>query len=71
VLLTEWESFRALDFAELRDCMRQPVMIDFRSIYPPGEIRAHGFAYRSIGRSALDGDPLEAKSKVARLRRVR
>jgi UDPglucose 6-dehydrogenase len=35
VLLTEWESFHALDFSELRGRMRQPVMIDFRNIYPP------------------------------------
>jgi UDPglucose 6-dehydrogenase len=56
VLLTEWESFRALDLARLHAGMRQPVVVDFRNIYPPGEIRAHGFTYRSIGRSTLDGE---------------
>jgi len=58
VLLTEWESFRALDLAELRGRMRQPLVVDFRNIYPPAEIRAHGFAYHSIGRSLLDSGVL-------------
>src|SRR5579871_6331362 len=40
VLLTEWEAFRALDLARLRAVMRQAVIVDFRNIYPPAEIRA-------------------------------
>jgi UDPglucose 6-dehydrogenase len=55
VLLTEWESFRALDLVELRARMRRSVMVDFRNIYPPAEIRARGFAYHSMGRALLDG----------------
>jgi len=64
VLVTEWESFRALDLARLRARMKQPVVIDLRNIYPPAEIRAHGFAYRSIGRSMLDGEGLAEKRGV-------
>jgi len=64
VLVTEWESFRALDLARLRARMKQPVVIDLRNIYPPAEIRAHGFAYRSIGRSMLDGEGLAEKLRV-------
>jgi UDPglucose 6-dehydrogenase len=58
VLLTEWESFRALDLARLRGAMRRPLVVDLRNIYPPAEIRGRGFAYRSIGRSTLDGEAL-------------
>jgi UDPglucose 6-dehydrogenase len=58
VLLTEWEPFRALDLARLRAAMRRPLIIDFRNIYPPAEIRSHGFTYHSVGRSLLDGDEL-------------
>ena len=34
--------------------LRQPVIIDLRNIYPPAEMRALGFTYRSIGRPRLD-----------------
>ena len=61
VLVTEWESFRALDLDRLRARMKQPVLVDLRNIYPPAEIRAHGFTYRSIGRSMLDGEGLAEK----------
>jgi UDPglucose 6-dehydrogenase len=59
VLLTEWEPFRALDLERLRAIMRQPLVVDFRNVYPPAEIRQHGFAYRSVGTSLLDGEALD------------
>ncbi|MCP4383702.1 MAG: UDP-glucose/GDP-mannose dehydrogenase family protein [Hyphomicrobiales bacterium] len=55
VLVTEWESFRALDLKRLKSVMNaEPVLVDLRNIYPPAEVRSHGFAYRSIGRPLLD-----------------
>src|SRR6185369_10154651 len=50
VIVTEWEQFRALDFARLRATMAQPVLIDLRNIYRPEELARHGFAYEGIGR---------------------
>jgi UDPglucose 6-dehydrogenase len=29
------------------------VMVDLRNIYQPGDMRARGFAYASIGRAAV------------------
>ena len=49
-IVTEWDAFRALDFAELKRRMKSPVLIDLRNIYRPDEMRRHGFAYSSIGR---------------------
>ena len=49
VLVTEWESFRALDFAELRRRMRRHLLVDLRNIYRPAEIERHGFTYLGIG----------------------
>jgi UDPglucose 6-dehydrogenase len=50
VIVTEWEQFRALDFARLKSKMAQPVLIDLRNIYRPDEMARHGFAYESVGR---------------------
>ncbi len=50
VVLTEWNEFRHLDFALLKESMRQPVMIDLRNIYNPADLREAGFNYISVGR---------------------
>jgi UDPglucose 6-dehydrogenase len=50
VLLTEWEEFRSLDLARLRDLMRRPVLVDGRNIVDPAAARALGFHYAGIGR---------------------
>jgi len=50
VIVTEWEQFRALDFARLKTVMQRPVLVDLRNIYRPGEVARHGFAYESVGR---------------------
>ncbi|AQR61175.1 UDP-glucose 6-dehydrogenase [Brevundimonas sp. LM2] len=51
VLLTEWNQFRALDLARIKDAMAQPIIIDLRNVYKPEEVRALGFTYSSIGRA--------------------
>jgi UDPglucose 6-dehydrogenase len=51
VIATEWDAFRALDFARVRDLVRSPVIVDLRNIYSPAEVRELGFQYASIGRS--------------------
>ncbi|MFO1238465.1 MAG: UDP-glucose/GDP-mannose dehydrogenase family protein [Alphaproteobacteria bacterium] len=50
VILTEWDQFRALDFARLKAAMKSNVVVDLRNVYDPAEVRRHGFAYTSIGR---------------------
>jgi UDPglucose 6-dehydrogenase len=51
VLVTEWNEFRALDLARVKDLLRSPILIDLRNIYQPDEMAAAGFIYHSIGRS--------------------
>jgi UDPglucose 6-dehydrogenase len=51
VIVTEWEQFRALDFARLKETMERPVLVDLRNVYRPDEVARHGFAYESIGRA--------------------
>jgi len=50
VIVTEWEQFRALDFARLKQVMERPVLVDLRNIYRPDEVAKHGFVYESVGR---------------------
>ena len=53
-IITEWNEFRALDFARLRKLMKSPVMVDFRNIYNPDEMAEAGIRYTCVGRpSAL------------------
>lgn len=50
VLITEWNEFRALDFSQLGQVMRDKVLVDLRNVYRPEEAAAGGFHYSSIGR---------------------
>src|SRR5690242_19094375 len=50
VLVTEWNEFRQLDMARVKQLMRRPVFVDGRNIYDPGAMKALGFTYRGIGR---------------------
>ncbi len=50
VIVTEWDAFRALDFAKVKTLMTEPVLVDLRNVYDPAELRAKGFAYSSVGR---------------------
>ena len=49
VIVTEWNAFRALDFARLRSRMAAPVMVDLRNVYGPDEPARYGFAYTGVG----------------------
>jgi UDPglucose 6-dehydrogenase len=51
VIVTEWEQFRALDFARLKAAMVKPVLVDLRNIYQPDEVARAGFAYEGVGRA--------------------
>ena len=50
VIVTEWDAYRALDFAQLREVMAGAALIDLRNIYTPGHPEKAGFTYLSIGR---------------------
>jgi len=50
IIVTEWNEFKQLDLAQLKQTMKQPVMIDARNIYEPAMVKALGFTYRAMGR---------------------
>ncbi len=50
VVITDWNEFKQLDLARIRQLMRTPVIYDGRNIYHPEQMRALGFIYRGVGR---------------------
>ncbi len=52
-ILTEWNEFRALDFARMKSLLKRPLMVDLRNIYRPDEMECAGFAYVSVGRPSV------------------
>ena len=52
VILTEWNSFRALDMKRIKKLLKNPTIVDLRNIYVPQDMENAGFVYHSIGRSS-------------------
>jgi len=50
VLVTEWNEFKNLDLARVKESMRQPILVDGRNIYDPTAVSDLGFQYSGIGR---------------------
>ena len=52
VILTEWNSYRALDLTRIKVCLNTPLVLDFRNIYGLEEMSGAGLDYLSLGRPA-------------------
>jgi UDPglucose 6-dehydrogenase len=52
VVVTEWPELRELPWAELRDTMRTPVVVDGRNHLDPESMLTAGYAYEGVGRTA-------------------
>ncbi len=50
VLVTEWQQFRSLDFAQLKSLMHTPVIVDGRNFLDRHALEQLGFVYQGIGR---------------------
>jgi UDPglucose 6-dehydrogenase len=50
VIMTEWNQFRNLDWARVRQAMTGRVVVDLRNVYNPQRVREAGFTYYSVGR---------------------
>ncbi|MFN3331221.1 MAG: UDP-glucose dehydrogenase family protein [Caldilinea sp.] len=50
LVCTEWNEFKQLDLARLRDAMARPIVVDGRNIYEPERMESFGFVYRGVGR---------------------
>jgi UDPglucose 6-dehydrogenase len=54
VIVTEWDELRDLARPEVRDAMRNPLIVDGSNLLDPDAVRAAGFRYESIGRASSD-----------------
>lgn len=50
VIVTEWNQFRALDMAKVKQLLKAPKIADLRNIYEPVDMRELGFEYVGVGR---------------------
>ncbi len=50
IIMTEWNEFKEMDLARLKELLHQPIVIDGRNIYDPEKMEKLGFTYQSIGR---------------------
>ena len=51
IIVTEWKEFRAPDFMQIKNSLKNPVIFDGRNMYDPNRVKAKGFEYFSIGRT--------------------
>jgi UDPglucose 6-dehydrogenase len=63
VIVTEWDELRGLATPEIRESMRNALIVDGRNILDPVAVQKAGFAYEGIGRptSPLSGLPETTK----------
>jgi UDPglucose 6-dehydrogenase len=59
VILTEWPEFRALDWAAMAGRMAQPVVLDGRNLFAPGELKPFGLRCRGVGRGGARSAAVE------------
>jgi UDPglucose 6-dehydrogenase len=50
VLVTEWDTFRALDMDRVKQHLKAPIVVDLRNVYPREDMLARGFTYVGVGR---------------------
>ncbi|MEY4927233.1 MAG: hypothetical protein RI894_1669 [Bacteroidota bacterium] len=53
IIATEWNEFRAPDFAILKQKLAAPIIFDGRNLYSVEEMQDKGFYYESIGREVV------------------
>lgn len=60
IICTEWQAFRAPEFALLKQQLSTPVIFDGRNLFEPAMVQQQGFDYLAIGRQAF-----AAKASIA------
>lgn len=53
-IVTEWQTFRAPDFAQMARLLKDRMVFDGRNLYDPALLARHGLGYSSIGRASQD-----------------
>lgn len=50
IIVTDWNEFKQLDLAYIKNIMANPLLLDGRNIYEPEKAKQHGFTYEGVGR---------------------
>ncbi|MDC0041945.1 nucleotide sugar dehydrogenase [Candidatus Nitrosopelagicus sp.] len=50
LMITEHDNFKELDFSEIKDLMRTPIIIDGRNFFSKNDLISLGFSYAAIGK---------------------
>ena len=50
VIATEWNEFRTMDMARIRDLLRGNVVVDLKNVYEPDQMRDLGLVHVGVGR---------------------
>lgn len=50
IVVTDWNEFKEMDLAKMKDIMNAPNIIDTRNIYDGNKVKSLGFTYRGVGR---------------------
>ncbi|MGM2631948.1 UDP-glucose dehydrogenase family protein [Bacillus cereus group sp. Bce040] len=53
IIVTEWEEFKELDLAQLKELLREPVLFDGRNCFELDKASEAGIEYHSIGRPTV------------------
>jgi UDPglucose 6-dehydrogenase len=61
LIVTEWSEFRRPDFPRMKTLMKSPTIFDGRNLYEHDVMRAQGFAYYPIGRTAVEASASEGE----------
>jgi len=59
VVVTEWNEFKYLDLARVKETMNRPIIFDGRNIYDPERMRRLGFDYHCVGRPSVNAAEAE------------
>ncbi len=51
LLVTEWNEFKQVDFAQMKKLLKSSLIFDGRNIYSPNQMKELGFTYYGIGRN--------------------
>lgn len=49
-VITPWNEFKQADLGRVKSLMRNPLILDGRNMYDPGDLAALGFTYAGVGR---------------------
>ena len=54
MIVTEWDSFKELDWRRIKSLMQRPLVLDGRNLLNGDEMRAMGFEYQGVGTPIVD-----------------